>query len=86
VKASEEDQVETSSTGNRGYAKVKDAAKYAGVSERSFRDWLKDGLRHSRLSTGTILVAYAAIDEYLERFEVSRNHVDDIVDEVMQEL
>jgi predicted site-specific integrase-resolvase len=71
---------------NRGWAKVKDAAKYAGVSVRTLRDWLKDGLRHSRLSTGTILVAYAAIDEYLVGFEVNENQVDDIVDEVMQEL
>ena len=71
---------------NRGWGKVKEAARYAGISERSFRDWLKDGLRHSRLSTGTILVAFAAIDEYLERFEVSRNQVDNIVDEVMQKL
>lgn len=78
--------MEKNSTGNRGYAKVKEAAKYAGVSQRSFRDWLKDGLRHIRLSTGTILVAYIAIDEYLARFEVSRNQVDDIVNEVMQEL
>ena len=71
---------------NRGWAKVKDAAKYAGVSVRTLRDWLKDGLRHSRLSTGTILVAYTAIDDYLARFEVNRNQVDNIVDEVMQEL
>jgi hypothetical protein len=33
-----------------------------------------------------ILVSYAAIDEYLARFEVNENQVDDIVDEVMQEL
>ena len=70
----------------RGWAKVKEAAKYAGVSVRTLRDWLRDGLRHSRLSTGTILVAYTAIDEYLVGFEVSRNQVDDIVNEVMQEL
>jgi excisionase family DNA binding protein len=74
------------SSDNRGWAKVKEAAKYAGVSVRTLRDWLKDGLRHSRLSTGTILVAYAAIDDYLARFEVNRNQVDNIVDEVMQEL
>ena len=70
----------------RGWAKIKEVAKYAGVSVRTLRDWLKDGLRHSRLSTGTILVSYAAIDEYLERFEVSNNQVDDIVNKVMQEL
>jgi phage antirepressor YoqD-like protein len=78
--------MEITSSDTRGYAKVKKAAKYAGVSERTFRDWLKDGLRHSRLSTGTILVAYASIDDYLASFEVSRNQVDNIVDEVMQEL
>jgi excisionase family DNA binding protein len=70
----------------RGWAKVKEAAKYAGVSVRTLRDWLKDGLRHSRLSTGTILVAYAAIDEYLVGFEVRDNQVDEIVDEVMEEF
>jgi phage antirepressor YoqD-like protein len=78
--------MEITSSDTRGYAKVKKAAKYAGVSERTFRDWLKDGLRHSRLSTGTILVAYASIDNYLASFEASRNQVDNIVDEVMQEL
>jgi predicted site-specific integrase-resolvase len=78
--------MEITSSDTRGYAKVKKAANYAGVSERTFRDWLKDGLRHSRLSTGTILVAYASIDNYLASFEASRNQVDNIVDEVMQEL
>jgi len=70
----------------RGWAKVKEAAKYAGVSVRTLRDWLKNGLRHSRVSAGMILVSYAAIDEYLVGFEVNDNHVDAIVDEVMQEL
>ena len=78
--------MKTTSPDTRGWAKVKEAAKYAGVSVRTLRDWLKDGLRHSRLGTGTILVAYAAIDEYLARFEVNSNQVDDIVNEVMQEL
>ena len=53
---------------NRGWAKVKKAAKYADVSERTFRDWLKDGLRHSRVR-GTILISYAALDEYLMGFD-----------------
>jgi excisionase family DNA binding protein len=70
----------------RGWAKVKEAAKYAGVSVRTLRDWLKNGLRHSRLSAGMILVSYAAIDEYLVGFEVHKNQVDDIVDKVMHEL
>jgi excisionase family DNA binding protein len=78
--------MQTTSSDTRGWAKVKEAAKYAGVSVRTLRDWLKNGLRHSRVSAGMILVSYAAIDEYLARFEVNENQVDDIVDEVMQEL
>jgi excisionase family DNA binding protein len=70
----------------RGWAKVKEAAKYAGVSVRTLRDWLKNGLRHSRVSAGMIIVSYAAIDDYLVGFEVNENQVDAIVDDVMQEL
>ena len=78
--------MQTISSDTRGWAKVKKASKYAGVSERTLRDWLKNGLRHSRVSAGMILISYAAIDEYLVGFEVSKNQVDDIVDEVMQQL
>jgi predicted site-specific integrase-resolvase len=38
---------------SEGYAKVKDAAQWAGVSERTFRDWLKDGLRNISKSYGS---------------------------------
>jgi hypothetical protein len=70
----------------RGYTKVKGGAKYGGVSPRTFRDWLKDGLPHFRLSSGTILVAYSDIDAWLERFRADGNRVDQIVDQVMSEL
>lgn len=71
----------------RGWAKVKEAARYAGVSVRTFRDWLKNGLRHSRVrGTGTILISYSAIDAYLVGFEVRTDQVDEIVYEVMKEL
>jgi excisionase family DNA binding protein len=53
-----------------GWGKMKAAAKYAGVSPRTMRDWLKRGLRHSRFPTGTILVKYTDIDEYLSTFIV----------------
>lgn len=74
----------TISPHTRGWAKVKDAAKYAGVSVRTLRDWLKDGLRHSRVSAGMILVSYAAIDEYLVGFEVRTNQVDELVEETLK--
>jgi len=69
-----------------GWGKVKAAAKYAGISERSLRGWLKSSLRHVRLPSGTILVSFAAIDDFLARFEVTQNQVDDIVNEVVNEL
>lgn len=70
----------------RGYGQVKAAAAYAGVSVRTFRDWLKIGLPHFRLSTGTILVSYADIDEWLERFRTSGNKVDEIVAAVCRDF
>ena len=69
----------------RGYCKVKRAAQYAGVSERTFRKWLKDGLRHSRVK-GTILIRYAWIDEYLARYAVLQDEVDEIVEEILKEF
>ena len=70
-----------------GWGKVKQAARYAEVSERTFRDWLKDcNLKHSRLSTGTILIRFSVVDEFLESFVVNGNEVDQIVDEVCRVL
>ena len=71
-----------------GWLKVADAAKYSGVSIRTFRDWLKDDLKHSKLPSGTILIKPASIDAYLEQFTVSEatdisRVVDDLVAEVM---
>jgi len=66
-----------------GWAKIKQASGYAGVSQRSFRNWLKKGLRHSRLETGTILIKAEWIDEFLESFEIKENQVDAIVSEIL---
>jgi hypothetical protein len=72
---------------SRGWATPKQARPYAAkASERTFRQWLKSGLRHSRLPNGSILVSYAAIDEFLQRYEVSENHIDAVVDEVVREV
>ena len=70
----------------RGYAKVKQTAKYAGVSERTFRDWLKEGLLHFRLSTGTILIAFKDIDAWMQKFRVDESEAEAIVDELMRGL
>ena len=65
-----------------GWVKSKRGAQYAGVSERTFRNWLKAGLSYSRLPSGTILIKESWIDDYLERFQVQMNEVNDIVKEV----
>ncbi len=69
-----------------GWAKIKKAAEYADTSERTLRDWIKAGLKHSRLPSGTVLIKYEWIDQYLESFTEQENHVDAVVDDVMGAL
>lgn len=70
-----------------GWGKVSKIAEYMGISQRTVRDLLKQGLRHSRMPSGTILVKYAWADAFLSQFEdAPGNRVDDIVDEVMKEM
>jgi len=70
----------------RGYAKIQTAARYFGVSERTLREYLKVGLPHFRLSTGTILIAYRDIDAWLQQFRVDDRKVDAVLDEIMEGL
>ena len=76
------------SSDSRGYGKVKEAARYAGVSPRTLRKFLRQGLKHARLPTGTILIRYGWIDEFLERFEVEdgQDRVKELVDEITREM
>jgi excisionase family DNA binding protein len=69
-----------------GWCKVKNAAKYADVSERTIREWLKEGLKHSRLPSGTIRIRYIDIDGYLEQFQVNDNLVDAVVEEIINDF
>jgi hypothetical protein len=70
----------------QAWGKKKAAALYAGVGERTFSGWLKKGLKHSRLPSGSILVRFSDIDDYLERFAVNNDRVDGIVNNVCREL
>ena len=69
------------------WLRIKPAAGYAGVSSRLLRQWLKDGLRHSRVG-GAVLICDSWIDEFIEGHEVRLNgaDVDAIVDEVVEDL
>jgi hypothetical protein len=61
-------------------------SKQSEVGERTFSGWLKKGLKHSRLPSGSILVRFSDIDDYLERFAVNNDRVDGIVNNVCREL
>jgi len=67
-----------------GWAKVKTAAQYASVSEKVFRGWLTEGLKHSRLTSNRILVKFSDIDEYLARFSVTESKVQKMVNKLME--
>ncbi len=70
-----------------GWGKVKKNAERVNLSERTFRGLLKQGLRYVRLPSGTILVKYEWVDEFLEKYEVKPdNTVNDLVDSVLKGL
>lgn len=56
-----------------GWAKIPNIAEYAGMSDRTIRELLKAGLRHSRLPSGTVLIKYEWVDEFLKGFEANPN-------------
>jgi excisionase family DNA binding protein len=69
-----------------GWAKIKKIARYSGMGERTVRDWLKQGLKYSRLGSSTILIKFSDVDEYLESHQVDDSEVDRIVDGVMRDF
>ncbi len=70
----------------KGWLKPTPAAEYCGVCVRTFRPWLKKGLRHIRLPSGSILIKKEWIDDFLVSFEIVENRVDDLVDDIIGEL
>ena len=74
------------STTIRGWVKPSEGAKYASVSLKTFRGWLKNGLRHVRLDNGRILISYDWIDEYLLKFEAKDKEFEAMADELIQGL
>lgn len=68
------------------WMKVKAASRYGGVSERTMRTWLKQGLPHSRMPSGSILISEENIDCFLHRFEVEHNEVEVIVQSLAKEI
>ena len=69
-----------------GWGKVKAAARYAGVSERTFRDWLKCGLSHSQLPSGLLIIRYDEIDAFLKGHSVDNSELSRIVNDVVSKF
>ena len=67
-----------------GWAKIPQIAEYLDLSPRTVRKLLKQGLRHARMESGTVLVKYSDADAFLEQFiDDPGQQVDDAVAEVM---
>jgi len=67
-----------------GWGKISQISKYSGLSEKTLRSLLKQGLRHSRLRSGTILIKLQWVDEFLEKHEVS--DVDETLNNIVNEI
>jgi hypothetical protein len=70
----------------KNWTKIKGAADYADLSERTMRKLMKKGLRYVRLESGTVLFSYRWIDEYFAQFEVNENITEAIVSETLREI
>ncbi len=66
------------------WLKPAQGAKYCSVSLKTFRSWLQDGLKHSRLKSGHILIKISNIDEYLQRFEITESAVDRFISDILE--
>ena len=69
-----------------GWLRVKGAAEYCSISERTFRDWLRQGLKFSRLPSGTILIRISDLDSFLESFAVDENQQAERIDRIVSEV
>jgi len=68
------------------WLKVKNGAKYADVSERTFRSWLKNGLHYSKLPSGLILIRVDWIDQYLQQFKRQDDEASRIAETIVGQL
>jgi predicted site-specific integrase-resolvase len=72
-------------TRKEGWCRPSQAAKYAGVSVKQFRGWMKNGLRYVELPNGRQFTKFYWIDAHLEQFEV-KNEAKQMAEELVQDL
>ena len=74
---------------SRGYGKPRAITGYFGLSQSWVRRKVKSGeLPSYKLPSGTILIAYADVDQWLARFRVEggRDCIDELVEQVMDDI
>jgi excisionase family DNA binding protein len=72
---------------NPEWLTVKTAKVHADAkSDRTIRNWCRNGLRHVRVNGGHIRIKRSWLDDYLRQFECSVNEVDRVVDEVLSDF
>jgi hypothetical protein len=54
------------------------------MGERTVRDWLKDGLPHAKLPSGTVLIKRDWIDAFLANFKTTNDETEKIVDDILK--
>ena len=71
----------------QGWFRVKQAAQYCGISERTLSEWLRMGLRRAKVG-GCVLIKREWLDEFIEKSEVESEaaRVDKIVNEMLSEF
>ncbi|HUN53561.1 MAG TPA: hypothetical protein VMU29_00230 [Smithella sp.] len=69
---------------SQGWAKVNKTAIHIGMSPRSVRKLLRQGLPYSRLPSGAILISLDQADEYIKKFQVVNNELDSVVNDVIK--
>ncbi|MBF0449225.1 MAG: helix-turn-helix domain-containing protein [Candidatus Magnetomorum sp.] len=70
----------------RGYARIKTVCKYADISKTTLRNWIKDGLRYTKVK-GIVLFKHSDIDNYINQYsDDSETKSTAIVNDVINDL
>lgn len=82
----------TTASSHREWLRIKEAANYAGVSARTIRNWMDDGLVYRRLNHQFVRIHPNSIDDFLQRkhvdkdVTVAKKRVDNAVKGVLRKL
>lgn len=65
---------------------LEQAAQHVGVTPRTLRKWLKEGLKHVRVSSRLIRTKMEWVEDYMAAHLHSRNHIEELVNSVLGDL